>query len=200
MLPILRVLHANCVLLAIAILGLALSPPDGSRSNFAPRATSARGALIARADHPEWRQFRMLTAIRRADEIGRLHDLPDRPTRTETAPSPGMVAELPDKSRKSDTHDSAGAMPADLGAVLPLDVGETSSFELPISQTPAQPPIIRLQRQPPRESETTTPEIGRLRARYVRHLKPPFKRPGQVDPANWFTPSTSPPERVRKRF
>ena len=200
MLPILRVLPASCVFLAIAILGLALIPPDGSRSRLAPRPASARGALIARADHPEWRQFLILAAIRRADEIGRLRDLPDQPTRTETAPSPGTVAELPDKSRNSDSQNITGSMPADLGTVLPLDIGETSSTELPISQTPEQPPVIRLRRQSPRESETTTPEILRLRARYVRHVKPPLKQPDQVDPSTWFKPGSNPPESVGKPF
>ncbi len=142
----------------------------------------------------------MLAAIRRAHEIGRLRDLPDRPTRTETAPSPGTIAELPDKSRDSDAQDNTASIPAELGSVLPLDIGETSSFELPISQTPEQPPIIRLQRQPPRESEMTKPEIQRLRARYARHVKPPLKQPDRVDPSTGFKPSANPPESVRKQF
>jgi hypothetical protein len=57
MLPILRILAVGGVLLAILILVLALSPPDGSRSRMAATIAPARGALVDRDRHPEVRQF-----------------------------------------------------------------------------------------------------------------------------------------------
>ena len=51
----------------------------------------AHGALIDRAAHPEWRQFLIQAALRRAGEVERLRDLHDTVIHTE-APSPDPVA------------------------------------------------------------------------------------------------------------
>src|SRR6185437_12633533 len=85
MLPILRILPVGGVLLAIFILILALSPPDGSRAPLNSAMAPARGALVDRNRHPEVRQFLILAALKRADELNRLRELPDTPTRTEPA-------------------------------------------------------------------------------------------------------------------
>ena len=66
MLPILRILPVGGVLLAILILVLALSPPDGSRSPLTAAIAPARGALVDRDRHPEVRQFLILAATKRA--------------------------------------------------------------------------------------------------------------------------------------
>jgi hypothetical protein len=92
MLPMLRILPVGGVFLVIMLLVLALNPPDGSHMQMAPSVVRMRGAMIARDQHPEWRQFLMLAAIRRADELNRLRELPDTPTRTDSAPE---VAGLP---------------------------------------------------------------------------------------------------------
>ena len=105
MLPILRILPVGGVLLAIMLLVLALNPPDGSRTQMAPSVGPMRGAMIARGEHPEWRQFLMLAAIRRADELNRLRELPDTPTRTDAAPAAPKVAGLP--TGRSDTDPEA---------------------------------------------------------------------------------------------
>ena len=143
MLPILRILPVGGVLLAIMLLVLALNPPDGSRTQMAPSVGPMRGAMIARSEHPEWRQFLMLAAIRRADELNRLRELPDTPTRTDAAPK---VAGLP--TGRSDTDpeadDQTGSIVQPPAATIPIDIGETSSFELPVAAPEEQPPAIRV--------------------------------------------------------
>ena len=73
------------VLLAIFILFLALNPPDGPRSPLNTAIAPARGALVDVGHHPETRQFLIMAALKRADELGRLRDLPDTPTRAAPA-------------------------------------------------------------------------------------------------------------------
>ena len=96
MLPILRILPVGGVLLAIFILVLALSPPDGPRAPLNTTMAPARGVLLAREHHPETRQFLIMAALKRADELNRLRDLPDTPTRTAPTPSePAAIAPAP---------------------------------------------------------------------------------------------------------
>src|SRR6476646_7391904 len=91
MLPILRILPVGGVLLAIFILFLALNPPDGPRSPLNSAMAPARGALVDVGHHPEMRQFLIMAALKRADELNRLRELPDTPTRT--APAEPAAAE-----------------------------------------------------------------------------------------------------------
>src|SRR5476651_2526969 len=84
MLPILRIIPVGGVFLAIMILVLALNPPGGLRS-ATQAANSARGALMSLVEHPEWRQFLILAATRRADELARLSELPGMPSRSGNA-------------------------------------------------------------------------------------------------------------------
>jgi hypothetical protein len=125
------------------LLVLALNPPDGSRTQMAPSVGPMRGAMIARGEHPEWRQFLMLAAIRRADELNRLRELPDTPTRTDAAPK---VAGLPTGRSNTDPEadDQTGSIVQPPAATIPIDIGETSSFELPVAAPEEQPPVIRV--------------------------------------------------------
>ena len=166
MLPILRILPVGGVLLAVTLLVLALSPLDGSRTHLRPNVAPVHGAMIERNEHPEWRQFLILAAIKRADELNRLRDLPDTPTITAMPPAPAAPtkpvaattepAKVADPStpklaglptERSDTDpgngDTTGSIAEQPSATIPIDIGETSAFELPVAAPEEKPPVIR---------------------------------------------------------
>ena len=92
MLPIFRILPVGGVLLAITLLALALNPPASMHAHLTPGVVPMRGAMTEQSAHPEWRQFLLLAAIRRTDELNRLRELPDTavraaPARTDEAPA-----------------------------------------------------------------------------------------------------------------
>ncbi len=148
MLPILRILPVGGVILAIMLLLLALNPPDGNHALLAPSAQRMRGAMIVAGEHPEWRQFIIQAAIRRADELNRLRALPDK---------------------RSDGDQEAGDETGSIGqppaATLPIDIGEPSAFELPVATPEPLPPVVTPQRiksrdesgMPPRTAGATSP-------------------------------------------
>ena len=105
MLLILRVLPVGGVLLAILILVLALTPPDGSRGPLSSPGVPARGALSDRDRQAETRQFLIHAALKRADQLSRLRDLPDTPTHSEE-PQP-QLAGLPAERSDVDPEESA---------------------------------------------------------------------------------------------
>jgi hypothetical protein len=204
MLPILRILPVGGVLLAILILLLALTPPGAARRALPDMVLEARGPLIDRDAHPEWRQFLIQAALQRADEIKRLRDLPDtpvvqapeppappieiviplpapvtpkdasvpsaeevaapsEPAPRKTAPAinaedaPRLIATLPPERTDSDpdNEDVTGTINELPGATIPIDIGETSSTELPVVQPEEKPPVIRTpeRAKPPRDSK-----------------------------------------------
>jgi hypothetical protein len=174
MLPILRVIPVGGVLLAIMLLVLALNPPAGSRPQLTPGMAPMRGAMIARADHPEWRQFLMLAAIQRADELNRLRALPDTPTRTDAAPAAPKVAGLPTERSGTDPEadDETGSIGQPPAATFPIDIGVTSSFDLPVAAPEEKPPVIRTpQRIKPRNES---------RSKGVRPAR--RAKPGKTEP------------------
>lgn len=139
MLPILRTISVGGVFLAITILGLALMPPGRPHMQFALDDTAARGALIDGRAHPEWRQFLIHSALKRANEIERLRGLP------EDAPAEpnSQVAGLPAAHDETVPEDLTGSVNVAPAATMPIDIGETSSFELPVAPVDERPPVAR---------------------------------------------------------
>lgn len=146
MLPILRILPVGGVLLAIFILFLALNPPDGPRAPLNTAMAPARGALVDVGHHPETRQFLIMAALKRADELSRLRDLPDTPTRTAPAepaaiePAPvapaaeeSKVAGLPIDRIESDPEPDEPAATETPNVSIPVETGEVSAPELPVA-------------------------------------------------------------------
>lgn len=184
MLPILRIIPVGGVLLAILLLVLALSPPDGSLAPLTPGTSPMRGAMLARSEHPEWRQFIILAAIRRADELNRLRELPDTPTITLPAEPPAppvpKVASLPIERSASDPDpdDATGSIPQTPAATIPIDIGETSAFELPVVAPEEQPPVIRTPQRVKSRDESRVKDAPR-----IRRAKTPVKpeQPGSVN-------------------
>ncbi len=163
MLPILRTISVGGVLLAITITALALSPPGASHLQFTSADAPARGALIDRSKHPEWRQFLMFAALRRVEELDRLRNLPDTPARLPEIPivaplytPPEFPADatknaskvlpktagLPSPRTEVGPSDETGSFNAAPSATIPIDIGEPSSTELPIAPVDDKPPVI----------------------------------------------------------
>ena len=143
MLPILRILPVGGVLLAIMILALALNPPGGSHPSMTPAVMPARGALLQRSEHPEWRHFLILAATRRADELNRLRELPNTPVRTGQVKDRRKVAGLPVDRSDTDPDDQTGSIQETPAATIPVEIGETSSTELPVSRSDEKSPALR---------------------------------------------------------
>jgi len=144
MLPILRILPVGGVFLAILLLALALDAPGRMHDAFTPHLSPMRGPLIALDEHPERRQFVIQAAIRRADELNRLRDLPDGPVRHAPAPPGLQVAKLPGAriDTDPDADDVTGSIIQPPPATIPIDIGEASSIELPLAAPDEPPPVI----------------------------------------------------------
>jgi len=190
MLPILRIIPVGGVFIAILALVLGLTPPGPSRARLVRVEAPAHGPLIERAEHPEWRQFLILAALRRADAIQQLRDLPDTPVRiappdpvehVTTAPLAALappepapvVAGLPaDQAdaapdRDDDTTGSVTQTPA---ATIPVGIGESSSTELPVMKSEERPPVITPERAKP-PGETRRKPLHRARRRAKAAVK-----------------------------
>ncbi|HEX5211976.1 MAG TPA: hypothetical protein VFW22_09610 [Pseudolabrys sp.] len=141
MLPILRILPVGGVFLAIVLLVLALDAPGQMRLPFTPHLSPMRGPLIALDEHPERRQFVIQAALRRADELNRLRDLPETPVRGAHAL---QIARLPAEriDADPDPEDVTGSIVQPRPATIPIDIGEASSIELPVVIPEERPPAI----------------------------------------------------------
>ena len=163
MLPILRILPVGGVLLAILILVLAMSPPDAARSPLTGTIAPARGALVDRERHPEVRQFLIQAALKRADELNRLRDLSNTPKST------AKVAGLPGARGDADPDDT-GSTTETPAVSIPIEIGEPSSTELPVTKQDENGPAAktadsakprhRIVHRPRRPKVATPPQPG----------------------------------------
>jgi hypothetical protein len=222
MLPILRIIPVGGVLPAIAILVLALDPPVGPHTHFTAALAPARGPLLVREEHPEWRQLLILAALRRADELSKLRDLPDTPTRTAPPPVVAgavMQPEKPAPAKPADAGQLAGVQPAPVGdddttgsvqspdAAIPVDIGETSSFELPVIPHEEKPPVTMMpareipppdidtapQTVTPKSQSDTAPEPA-TEKHASRETAPPAAAPPAAAPQPAAPPIAAPKE------
>lgn len=160
MLPIFRIISVGGVTLAITILVLALIPPGGTRLARPTHDIVARGPLMDPGTHPEWRQFLIHAALRRAGELERLRDLRDTIVRTPDIVEPGPEFETtaetpaaPDRpllvgltsgAENREPEEFTGSIGRASGSTIPIEIGEASSTELPVASTEETPPVIRL--------------------------------------------------------
>lgn len=184
MLPILRILPVGGVFLAIMLLVLALNPPAGPRTALRPDGITLHGALIDRNAHPEWPQLLMLAAIQRAVELNRLRELPDIPT--VTAPEPakikptiaGLPATRGDADPDPEDNDTTGSIVQPPAATIPIDIGETSAFELPVVAPEEKAPVIMTPQRLKSRNESRVRGLPRThRARAAAKTQ----QPGQID-------------------
>ena len=200
MLPILRTISVGGVLLAISILGLALIPPGRPHNQLADADSLASGALIDRGSHPEWRQFLMHSALKRADQIERLRDLPgmteilppvelaqDKPTK---APAERKVAGLPVARDDAEPDDTTGSVNVAPSATIPIDIGTTSSFELPVTPVEEMPPVTTLpvvsataSEAPGTDIQSTAAVAAELPLSRIVALAPPEQAKPVMEPA-----------------
>jgi hypothetical protein len=174
MLPIFRIISVGGVSLAISILALALIPPGGTHLLLTPRDMAARGVMMEQSQHPEWRQFMIQAALRRADELERLRSLPSAPVQlpeaaaapvedkapaAEPAKEEQAVAGLQSAAQPATTGEVTGSINETAsdnpGATIPIDIGEASSTELPVGPTEERPPVSGVQ-----DSRVPEPDIA----------------------------------------
>jgi hypothetical protein len=156
----LRLISVGGVSLAIAILVLALSPPGGSHLRLTRTMMPARGPLIARADYPDWPQLLIKAALRRADVLSQLRQLPDTSLPSEITehdkssveinepekPSAEIVgaapeiADVPPNRSDAESEDVTGPVAQSPKAAIPVGIGEASSTELPVVRKEELPP------------------------------------------------------------
>lgn len=116
-----------------------------------------RVSLTEPTEKADWRGFVFRAALRRADELSRLRDLPDTPMRQEeplpapiepAAPEP-KVSSLPDTASDAVPEDTPSNPVAETPTItMPVDLGETTTIEVPVT-LPADPPLPPVQQIKP---------------------------------------------------
>ena len=146
-LPIFRTLFVGGVLAILALLAGFVAPAP---STLARPVAPARGPLIETAQHPEWKQFLVQAAYRRADELDRLRELPSAPTvrlppsNLEPAPAvPVQIADLPPPQTEVAPEDVTGSIDEAVAGEMTIDIGEASATELPVDKFEPPMPVQR---------------------------------------------------------
>jgi hypothetical protein len=170
------------VVATLALLaGFAAREP--SRPQLARVTAPARGPLIEAAEHPEWKQFLVQAAYRRANELERLRDLPATPMIVEepmpaAAPTEDKVSTLSPVAVEHDDEEITGAIQDTPGGALPVEIGEASSTELPLSEHQLIPPM---QRPESLKRQNETQQKTRVKPRAKSQAKPPAKPAAEPD-------------------
>src|SRR5262249_33876277 len=161
MLRIPWILPVGGVLLAVAFLALVSRAPERSHFQLMSIVTPVRGSIIEQAEHPELRQFLILDAIQRANELNRLRELLDTRAPFEAAPTAPRVAGLPADRSDSDPEDdgetglsvqsAAASVPVDPSSIEPVAHPE----EKPAVATPEENPTVAILEERP---TVATPE------------------------------------------
>lgn len=169
-LPLFRTMLAGGVLAILALLAGFFVPAP---STLARPMQPARGPLIEADQHPEWKQFLVQAAYRRADEIGRLRALPSTPTVVPIATPtvPVQVAELPPPRSELAPGDVTGSIDDAEPGSMPVDIGEASATELPIRQLDLPMPIERPESLKRNQSQLRAP------VHRAKHAKPAPAKP-----------------------
>jgi hypothetical protein len=156
-LSLFRTFFVGGVLAILALLAGFVAPAP---STLARPVAPARGPLIEAAQHPEWKQFLVQAAYRRADEIERLRELPSAPTimpkppNAEPAPAiPVQVADLPPPHIEVAPEDVTGSIDDAVAGEMTIDIGEASATELPVEKLELPMPIQRPETLKRNESE-----------------------------------------------
>jgi len=146
-LSIFRTLFVGGVLAIFALLAGFVAPAP---STLARPVAPARGPLIEATQHPEWKQFLVQAAYRRADELERLRELPSAPVvlppppKLTAAPAiPVQVADLPPAKSDIPPEDVTGSIDEAMAGELTIEIGEASATELPVDKLDVPMPIQR---------------------------------------------------------
>lgn len=159
--PILRTTLLGSVFLTLALLaGFAVQEPV--RPHIGHVVAPARGPLIEANDHPEWKQFLVQAAFRRADELERLRDLPASPMVIEAVIEPAVIKTEnveatvnPEKAEQSAAQvavlaperdpdvmeDITASIDEKPTGMLPVEIGASSSAELPLTEQETIPQV-----------------------------------------------------------
>jgi hypothetical protein len=149
------------VVLTLALLaGFAVHEP--ARPHLSHVVAPARGPLIEAAEHPEWKQFLVQAAFRRADELERLRDLPASPMIVEAVIEPAVikaenaevtvapekadgpatqVAALPPDHDPDVMEDITASIDEEPTGTIPIEIGAASSAELPLTEQQMLPQV-----------------------------------------------------------
>jgi hypothetical protein len=187
MLPILRLIPVGGVSLAILLLVLALRPPGDSHAPLPTAMQPAHGPLLTRTEHPQWRQFLIHAALRRAEELGALRLLPDTPLPSTPAepdnpdaktPEPALdVAGVPADQNEVNSDDATGSIVQPPDHSIPVDIGATSSTELPVFPVEEEPPVIMMpERSVPTDQSLNAPPAPEKPTASIRKPSPQHPR------------------------
>jgi hypothetical protein len=182
-LPILRTTLLGSVFLTLPLLaGFAVHEP--ARPHLSRVVAPARGPLIEANEHPEWKQFLVQAAFRRADELERLRDLPASPMIIEAVIEPAVIkAEDVEATAAPEKADEPAAQVAALAperdpdvieditasidekptGIMPIEIGASSSAELPLTEQEILPQVRQPETLKLNDSPSAVPSEADIR-------------------------------------